>query len=71
METWSFTLRQEHRLSAFENGVLRKIIVPKTDEVTVYWRVFHNGQVDGLHFSPNTVRLIKSRRMSLAGHSAF
>ena len=24
-ETWSFTLKKEHRLSVFENGVLRKI----------------------------------------------
>jgi hypothetical protein len=32
-ETWSFTLREERRLSVFENGVLRRIYGPKRDEV--------------------------------------
>jgi hypothetical protein len=32
-ETWSLTLREEHRLRVFENGVLR-IFGPKKDEVT-------------------------------------
>jgi hypothetical protein len=27
-ETWSFTLREEHRLREFENRVLRGICVP-------------------------------------------
>jgi hypothetical protein len=33
-ETWSLTLREEHRLRVFENRVLRRIFVPKRDEVT-------------------------------------
>jgi hypothetical protein len=33
-ETWSLTLREEHRLMVFENGVLRRIFGPKRDEVT-------------------------------------
>ena len=36
-ETWSVTLREEHRLGLFENVVLRKIFGPKRDEVTVEW----------------------------------
>jgi hypothetical protein len=31
---WSLTLRKEHRLRVFENRVLRRISVPKRDEVT-------------------------------------
>jgi len=34
-ETWSLTLRQECRLRVFENRVLRRIVGPKRDEVTV------------------------------------
>jgi hypothetical protein len=30
----SVTLREEHRLSVFENRVLRRIFGPKKDEVT-------------------------------------
>jgi hypothetical protein len=33
-ETWSLTLREEHRLRVFENRVLRKIFGPKEEEVT-------------------------------------
>jgi hypothetical protein len=33
-ETWSLTLREEHRLRVFENRVLRRIFGPRRDEVT-------------------------------------
>jgi hypothetical protein len=33
-ETWSVTLKEEHRLRVFENRVLRGIFGPKGDEVT-------------------------------------
>jgi hypothetical protein len=33
-ETWSLTLREEHRLRVFENRVLRRIFGPKRDEGT-------------------------------------
>ena len=33
-ETWSLTLRVEHRLRLFENKVLRKIFGAKKDEIT-------------------------------------
>jgi hypothetical protein len=33
-ETWSLTLREEHRLRVFENRILRKIFGLKRDEVT-------------------------------------
>jgi hypothetical protein len=36
-ETWSLTLREEHRLKVFENRVLRKIFGSKRDEVTGEW----------------------------------
>jgi hypothetical protein len=37
-EAWSLTLREERRLSVFENRVLRREFGPKTDEVTGKWR---------------------------------
>jgi hypothetical protein len=39
-ETWSLTLKAEHRLS--ENNVFRLIFGPKRDEVTGGWRKLHN-----------------------------
>jgi hypothetical protein len=33
-ETWSLTLREEQRLSVFENRVLSRIFGPKRDEKT-------------------------------------
>ena len=33
-ETWSLTLREEHRLRVFENRVLRRIFGPRRDGLT-------------------------------------
>jgi hypothetical protein len=44
-ETWSLTLRQEHRLRMFENMVLRRVFGPKRDEVTGEWRKLHNEEL--------------------------
>jgi hypothetical protein len=67
-ETWSLTLREEHRLSVFENRVLRRIFGPKRDEVTGEWRKLHNKELRDLYSSPSIIRIIKLRRMRWAGH---
>jgi hypothetical protein len=69
-ETWSLTLREEHRLRVFENRVLRRIFGQKRDEVTGEWRKLHNKELCDLYSSPSIIRIIKSRRMKLAGHVA-
>jgi hypothetical protein len=61
-ETWSFTLREEHRLRVFQNRVLRRIFGPKREE-DGSWRKLHNDELHNLYSSPNIVRLIKSRNM--------
>jgi hypothetical protein len=45
--TWSFTFREERRLR-----VLRRLLEPKRDEVTVEWRKLHNEELNDLHCSP-------------------
>jgi hypothetical protein len=47
-ETWSLTLREEHRLRLFENRVLRRICDPKRDEVTGGWRKLRNEELHNL-----------------------
>jgi hypothetical protein len=46
-ETWSLTLREEHRLRVFENRVLRRIFGLKVNEMTVGWRKLHNEELIG------------------------
>jgi hypothetical protein len=60
-ETWSLTLREEHRLSVFENKVLR-IFEPKRDG-DGSGRKLHNDELHSLYSSPNIVRVIKSKRI--------
>jgi hypothetical protein len=67
-ETWSLTLREEHRLRVFVKRVLR-IFGPKREE-DGSWRKSHNDELHSLYSSPNIVRVIKSRRMRWAGHVA-
>jgi hypothetical protein len=69
-ETWSLTLREEHRLRVFENRVLRRIFGLKRDEVMREWRKLHNEELRDLYSSPGIIRIIKSRRMRWAGHVA-
>jgi hypothetical protein len=52
----------------FENKVLRRILGPKRDEATGEWRKLHNQEVHELYSSPSIIRIMKSRRMRLAGH---
>jgi hypothetical protein len=67
-ETWSLILRKERRLRVFESRVLRRIFGPKRNEVTGEWRNLHHEGIHDLYYSPNIVRVIKSRRMRWAGH---
>jgi hypothetical protein len=59
-ETWPLTIREER--------ALRRIFGPKRDEVTGDWRKLHNEELHNLYSSPNISRMIKSNRLSWAGH---
>jgi hypothetical protein len=61
-ETWSLTLREEHRLR-----VMRRIFGPKRDGVTGEWRKLHNEEIHNLYSSPYIIRQVTSR---CAGHVA-
>jgi hypothetical protein len=62
-------LKEEHRLSFFENRVLRRIFGPKREEDGSR-RKLHNDELCSLYSSLNIVRVIKSRRMRWVGHVA-
>jgi hypothetical protein len=66
-ETWSLTLKEEHRLKVFENRLLRGIFGPKRDEETGGWRKLHNEELHNFYSSASIIRVIKSRRMRWAG----
>jgi hypothetical protein len=55
-------LREDHKLTVLENGVLM-IFEPKRDAVTGERGRLHNEELCDLHCSPNIIQVIKSRRM--------
>ena len=62
-ETWSLTLREQYRLRVCENRVLRRIFVPKRDEVRRERRKLHDEDLNDLYSIPNISRVVKSIRM--------
>jgi hypothetical protein len=50
-ETWSLTLREEHKLWVFEKRML-KIFGPKREE-NGWWRKLYNDELHSLYSSPN------------------
>jgi len=69
-KTWSPTLREEHTPKVVESRVLRRLFGNERDEVTGELRKLHTEELNELFFSPNIVRVIKSRRMRWKGHVA-
>jgi hypothetical protein len=69
-ETWSLTLREEHRLRVSENRVLRRIFGPNRNEVTGECRKLHSGELHNLYSLPDFIRQIKSRKMRRPGNVA-
>jgi hypothetical protein len=59
-ETWSFAVREEYRLRAFENRELRRIFGPRREGVAGGWRRMHN-ELHSLYTSPTVVRVVKSK----------
>jgi len=43
--------------------VLRKILGPERDEVPREWKILHNEDLYDLYFAPDTIQIIKSRRI--------
>jgi hypothetical protein len=61
---------EECRMRGFENRVLRRIFGPKRDEVTGEWRRLYNEEFYAVCSSPDIFRVIKSIRLTWAGHVA-
>jgi hypothetical protein len=54
----------------FANRVLRRIFVPKRDEMVGGWKKILNSELHNLYSLRNAIRKIRSRRVRWAGHVA-
>lgn len=55
----SYAMREDCRLTAFENRVQRRIFGPTRDKVKGEWWKLHNEVLSALHFSPNIIQVLK------------
>jgi hypothetical protein len=53
LETWSLTLREQHKFRALDNRALRKIFGLMIARVTGRWRKVHNEELHDLYLSTN------------------
>jgi hypothetical protein len=67
-ETWSLTLREKHNFRVFEKRVLWRTSGPKRDEMKGSCKKLHNEVHHRLHYSPNLIMVLKSKRMRWIDH---
>jgi hypothetical protein len=46
---------------------MRRIVGPKKEEVTGRWRILHSDDVGNVYSLPNTISVIRTRRVTLWG----
>jgi hypothetical protein len=61
-ETWSLTIREEHKPRVFKKSLLRTVFRLR-DGVTGGWRKLHNEKRHNLYSTPSIIRIIMSRRI--------
>ena len=66
---WFLKGGTQANVRVFENMILTRIFGPKRD-ATGKWRRLHNEEFHSLYRSPNTFRVVKSRRLRWIGHIA-
>jgi hypothetical protein len=67
-EARSLTLRECHSLRNFENKALRKLFMPKREELRVDYRKYHNDEPPAFN-SPHTDRVVKQGSKRWAGRT--
>jgi hypothetical protein len=58
-KTWSLTLKDEHGLRVFQNGVLSNVFGPKRDEVTGRGKKIPKEELHDLYSSANIIQMKK------------
>jgi hypothetical protein len=53
--TWFLTLKDDHILRVFENGMLRRIFGRKREEVAGGWRRLHNEELHNMYTFPDNI----------------
>jgi hypothetical protein len=57
-ETLSLAVREKHKLRAFENRQLRRILGTKRDELTGGWIKLHNEELHNLYSLTIKIKMI-------------
>jgi hypothetical protein len=63
-------VREERRLKAVENRMLRSIFGSKSDKIRGEWRRLHKEELNDLYSSPNIIWVLESRKIRRGGGGA-
>jgi hypothetical protein len=66
-----FHIKERTQIEGVRNGVVRRIFIHNRDEITGGWKILRNEELHNLYFSPDIIRVLKSRGMRWAVRAAY
>jgi hypothetical protein len=68
-QNWSLILMEDHKVRLFENMALRRIFVPKRDEVKEGWKKLYYEEFHNVCSPPSMIRTDRAQLLDITIYS--